>query len=147
MSMATIEIEKVNDLRGLLYLISKASGGFPFRIRLQKLVLLAKLEAKYPFSFKYASYFYGPYSPELQSTLGEIISAGLVKEESREMTDSRSGYFYSLTKEGTDYLADLAMPASEKEKLDKLWEKYEKYGTDALVKVAKEISGIKSIGD
>lgn len=147
MNMATIEVERVNDLRGLLYLISKASGGFPFRIRLQKLVLLAKIEAKYPFSFKYASYFYGPYSPELQSTLGEIISAGLVKEENREMINNRSGYFYSLTKEGSDYLADLAMPVSEKGKLDKLWEKYEKYGTDALVKVAKEISGIKSIGD
>ena len=136
------------NIGGLLYLISKApKEGFPFRIRLQKLMLLGKLEFYFPFDLKYSSYFYGPYAPQIQRILDELSTAGFISEEARELSENQFGYYYSLTKKGELILRDLKIPKEKTAKLDKLWDKYKDFSTGALIKSAKEISGIKSIDE
>lgn len=140
--------EKELNTAGLLYLISRASErGFPFRIRLQKMALLGKLEFSFPFSFGYESHFYGPYSATLQTTLNELIVNDLVKEDARLLSEGQFGYFYTITKTGSDFLAKLSMPETETAKLDKLWVKYRRIDTGTLVRQAKNVSGIKSINE
>jgi len=136
------------DFGGILYLIDKGgSEGFPFRIRLQKMILLAKLEESFPFSFKYESYHYGPYSFDLQNDLEAMINDGLVREKVIATGEDSSGFVYSITPKGEEILSNISLSASDIKKIDDLWSRYSKESTEYIVKKAKEVSGIKSISD
>jgi uncharacterized protein YwgA len=136
------------DLGGVLYLVGKArKDGFPFRIRLQKMILLGEIEFDFPFSFDYSSYFYGPYAPELQSLLDRLVEDGLIKEECREIFENNFGYFYSITPNGRFVLKKIGLSKKLASGLDKLWDKYKNFSTGALVRTAKDLSGIKSIDE
>jgi len=132
------------NVAGLLYLLQKAPNGFPFRIRLQKMVLLGKLEFKFPFTFKYESHYYGPYSARLQSLLSDLITGGVVNEDVVELSNDRTGFVYSLTSAGKRILATSKLPTMQTKKLDDLWSQFHDKTTEYLVKMAKEKSGIKS---
>ena len=89
------------DVAGILYLISKGGKeGFPFRIRLQKMALLGKLEFSFPFSFKYESHYYGPYSVELQLMVSDLAINDFVDELSTEFEDGRHAFIYLITRRG-----------------------------------------------
>ena len=133
------------DVAGVLYLINKGgSNGFPFRIRLQKLLLLGKLEFKFPFSFKYESHYYGPYSSDLQAMVSELATADFLDEVNVEFEDGRYAFVYSITRKGEAALRSAPLTKEDKKALDMLWEKYRTWSTDDIVKAAKEKSGIKS---
>jgi len=136
------------NLGGVLYLIGKGGKkGFPFRIRLQKLVLLGKIEDSFPFSFEYESHYYGPYSVQLQSILVDMVTDGLINENVIATGEENSGFIYSITEKGQLKLANLSLSETETKKLDNLWIRYMNKSTDYIIKKAKEISGIKSISD
>jgi uncharacterized protein YwgA len=140
--------EQQLNTAGLIYLIKKApDSGFRFRIRLQKMILLGKLEFGFPFTFTYESHFYGPYSAELQTLLSQVIDDGLIKEDVKIMPEGQFGYFYEITEIGDKILTDLQLPSNEVNKLDRLWEKYHNFDTNILVRHAKKVSGIKSINE
>ena len=137
-----------SNIGGILYLISKASAkGFPFRIRIQKLVLLGKLEFSFPFNFEYSSYLYGPYCPSLQTEIDELINLRFLNEGAREIPGNQYGYFYTITDQGLSLLEKIDLPKSEKNKIDKLWDKYKNSSTGLIVESAKKISGIRSIDE
>ena len=141
-------MKKEINLGGVLYLVNKAGkNGFPFRIRLQKTILLGKIEFGFPFEFNYSSHFYGPYSSELQKFTDDLITNSILNEETRELIENHYGYYYTLTEKGSDILSKINLSKPDKEKLDKLWEKYSGFNTSNLVKKAKELSGIKSIDE
>ena len=73
-------MKKEINLGGVLYLVNKAGkNGFPFRIRLQKTILLGKIEFGFPFEFNYSSHFYGPYSSELQKLYFDVVCGRVPK--------------------------------------------------------------------
>lgn len=133
------------DILGLLYLINKSEGFFPHRIRLQKMVLLAQREFGVPFSYSYESYYYGPYSRELQSGVSNLIGEGLLEEEISESSFGNISYFYKSTPKGVDLAKGL--DKDFKLLIDKLWEKYSSSSIDFIVKSAKDISHIRSINE
>lgn len=130
------------DLFGILYLINKAKRGFKQRIRMQKMILLATLDKsiKYPFSFKFERYHYGPYSFELQDILNKLVKDGLVIEGYRGKE-----YSYKLTEEGNNFLKKLFSLSGRlkilKKKLDLLWKKYSVKNTSQIISKAKQLYG------
>lgn len=145
--MTTTPIVNANniDISGLLYLINKSEGFFSHRIRLQKMVLLAQKEFNTPFSYSYESYYYGPYSRELQTTISNLISDGLLIEETIESPYGNVSYYYKATPKGTELSKGLDKVI--KTSIDRLWEKYSNHTTDFIVKSAKEISHIGSLNE
>jgi len=137
-----------NNIGGILYLIGLTGDeGFKFRIRLQKLILLSKLEEKFPFSFSYESHYYGPYSVQLQSMLDDLISSGFVSEKIISTGEDNSGFVYFLTQEGLKFSKKLSIQKGDLKKLDIIKTKYFNEPTDFIVRRAKRISGIKSISE
>ena len=142
----TQKIDK--DILGLLYLISKSKDGFSQRIRLQKMILLAKCEFGFNFSYSYTSYYYGPYSRDLQNTISSLIREGIL-EETAEVgfngTSEYNYYSYKIMDKGIKFLTELNQEL--RIPIDKVWEKYSSTSTDYVVKSAKEISHIKSLNE
>jgi uncharacterized protein YwgA len=140
--------KKDKNILGLLYLISKSEGGFSQRIRLQKMILLAKCEFGFDFSYTYSSYYYGPYSRDLQSVISDLINDGAL-EETTEVgfngTSMYNYYSYKITEKGSKLLTGLSEDL--KSPIDKVWEKYSSASTDYVVKSAKEKSHIKSLNE
>jgi len=133
-----------HDFFGVLYLINKASYYFKGRTRLQKMIMLATREdkIKYPFSFEFVRYHYGPFSFPLQDMISDLIRAGIL-EEQQIMGPVGIESLYRLTDEGQRFLDRLKkeIPNDDKKKLDEIWEKYRFLSKDALVIKAKEIFG------
>ena len=66
------------------------------RTRLQKTIkLLQRLGL--PTDYTYLNYFYGPYSPELQSDIGLLEQLGLLHEDERPSAQSETGFYYVIT--------------------------------------------------
>lgn len=141
------------DAFGLLYLISKVKPEFKFKIKLQKLVLIAKKdqEINYPFSFEFVPYYYGPYSYELQKFLEVLILKNFVEQKVEEIPQNNENlkiFKYTLSSRGEEFLIDKIKEEGFKEladKIDKLWEKCKNWSTPLIIKYAKEISGMESI--
>ena len=143
--MTELKEKDKSNLAGILYLMKLAlPEGFYFRIRLQKMVLLAKQEFSFPFSFNYESHYYGPYSEQLQSFVSDCVNNDYISEKIIEIGEESFGSLYSLTKDGEKILNSLSFPKEEFNKLDKVWTTYKDKPTELLVKKAKEMSGIKS---
>lgn len=125
-------------------MISKAEDAFAHRIRLQKFVLLAKFEFGYPFIFDYESYYYGPYSFDLQNLVSELVEEGFLEEQILENNQGGFMYKYKLTGEGELFLKKDKPKLSERRKIDKTWSSYINEPTSFIVERAKEISGLES---
>lgn len=138
------------DYFGILYFLSKVSL-FRFRIRIQKLALIAKIEFNYPFSFNYKSYYYGPYSEELTILINNLCRRGLVEENIEEITRNSEvirTFNYQLTQKGHQKLIRLKSLNEYKglaEKINKMWDGYKQKTIKELVDYAKKISGMESI--
>ena len=127
------------DYLGVLYLIGKSPRGFfPFRIRLQKLVLIAKKKFGYPFSFSFRYYFYGPYSSELREVIDTLVSFGFIKELKKNL-NGNSVFVYRLTKKGETRLRKKDVPVADRQKLNKVMRKYKEIPTFVLVEEAKKL--------
>ncbi len=142
-----------NDL-GLLYLIGK-SRLIRSRIRLQKLVCINQFEEKKdsPFSFDFASHYYGPYSELLRSRVEFLKGAGFVVEEMNFNEDNPTVYSYSyqLSESGKQFFATTIkkLDGNEAKKIRgtaKTLEKYGRESTDTVIMFAKKVSGMQSIG-
>ena len=133
-----------HDFFGLLYLINKASYYFKGKTRLQKMIMLAKLEdkIKYPFTFEFVRYHYGPFSFQLQDMISDLARAGILEEQG-SLGPMGTESMYRLTDEGQRFLEHLKKDITEidRKKLDEIWEKYRFLSKDALVIKAKEIFG------
>lgn len=130
------------DFFGILYLINKASYYFRGKTRLQKMIMLAKEEEKYPFSFEFVRYHYGPFSFDLQNIVSDLVRFGFI-EEQNYMTAIGPESQYRLTKNGYAFLEYLnsKIEQKEKNKLDELWKRYKFLDTRALIARAKEVFG------
>lgn len=137
--------KKDKNILGLLYLISKSEGGFSQRIRLQKMILLAKCEFGFDFSFSYSSYYYGPYSRDLQDVISNLIKEDVLEEIIEPSFYGNITYTYRITSEGLKLLSGLGKEI--KSPIDQVWEKYATASTDYVVKSAKEKSNIKSLNE
>jgi len=140
------------DRFGVLYLLSQEEP-FRFKIRLQKLVVIARTDPKinYQFSFKFVSYYYGPYSKDLQNFLGLLVREGMLVEKTEETRGERESskvFSYSLTENGWRYISE-KMSTEEYQllssKINSLWERFGSWNTSSLIKHAKEISGMESV--
>ena len=134
------------DVGGVLKLINLASGGLAGRIRLQKLIFIAKKEKdiSYPFSFEFIRYHFGPYSKSLQDLLAKLVSFGLVQEHLIKTSNDRDMYLYRLTSNGKELLNRYDMDSGLAHQLmaiNKLWLRYRSYNQDTLVLRAKELFG------
>ena len=111
-----------SDLFGVLYIID-SSHKLESRKRIQKMVCIGKYnpQIRYPFSFTYTKYLYGPYSFDLKETLTKLISLGIIEENFKD-----NGYTYSLTAQGELLLTTLKskVDASDIEKLKLLIKEY-----------------------
>ncbi len=129
----------IMDLFGVLHLINK-SQRFNYRIRLQKMILIAKLDNKinYDFSFEFLRHHYGPYSFELNSLVSQLVSDGALIEHG-----PGGGYSYELSKFGMDVLESIEQKVDlgAKEKIDKLWDEHRYVGNKSLIEKAKELYG------
>jgi len=123
------------ELFGILHLIDDI-GTLKYRKRLQKLVLVGKLEFKYPFSFAYEKYLFGPYSLELQNYVDKLVLDGLVKEISKE-----NFYEYELSPTGKLVLDKMKkeIPNEIIQKIDELVANYGNMALPKLVQKAKEL--------
>jgi uncharacterized protein YwgA len=131
-----------NDFFGILYLIDKATYYFKGRTKLQKLIMLAKIEEKYPFSFEFVRYHYGPFSFEIQNVISDLVGTGVI-EQQEILTAIGSECNYRLTEEGHKFLNHLNenIDQADKKKLDRLWDKYRFFGKEKIVTRAKEVFG------
>lgn len=144
-----ISKEDLNKI-GLLYLVGRCKV-IQSRIRLQKLVCLTKYKYKEegPFSFDFCSYFYGPYSDGLRECTEQLIQDGLLLEEMIPFSNDKYSYNYRLSDIGKKHIKNLI----EKEEIrklltpiDKILTEYSTFPTETIVKKAKEVSGIQSMG-
>lgn len=71
------------------------------------------LDARRPIQLSHSAYFYGPFSPTVESELGALVTAGLVEETERRLGFVGSGgfegrkYSYSLTDAGKKRLEEV----------------------------------------
>jgi len=130
------------DFFGVLYLINKSKSYFYGRTRLQKMVMLGKLENQFPFSFDFVRHHYGPFSFELYNLIENLVRGGLLEEYS-VIDDKGKNHRYRLTKSGLQFLnhLDKDIRKNEKEKLDLLWIDNRFLNTNRLIQHAKEIYG------
>jgi len=132
----------IYDFFGLLYLINKANYTFGGRTKLQKMIMLGKKEFKYPFTFDFVRYQYGPFSFLLFNIISNLVVSGILEEHEIYSPIGRECR-YKLTSSGKEFLESISskIKQSEKKKLDNLWLKYRYYGTDRIVIRAKEVFG------
>ena len=135
----------------LLYLINRCRV-VPSRIRLQKLVCLTEfLHGKNsPFDFGFKSYYYGPYSEELRSTIDRLVGGGQVDERvvfwEKNGGETTFSYDYSLTPRGKNVLQQCVGQLNGQEKaIDAVLSEFGKSPNVAIIKAAKEASGMESI--
>jgi uncharacterized protein YwgA len=131
-----------NDFFGILYLINKASYYFKGKTKLQKLIMLAKQEENYPFTFEFVRYHYGPFSFEIQNVISDLVRSGIIEEQAIS-TSLGSECNYRLTEDGHKFLNHLneKIDQTNKEKLDELWNKYRFFGSEKIIARAKEVFG------
>jgi hypothetical protein len=128
------------DIFGVLYIID-SFGKLNFRKRLQKLVCIAKYsnEIKYPFSFEFIKFHYGPYSFELKDCINKLIIIGLVEEKEA----NRIGYSYTLTMKGKNFkdLIKSKIDLSLIKRLKGLYASYSEKSVSQLTLEAKKFFG------
>jgi uncharacterized protein YwgA len=102
------------------------------------MVLLAKEEKKFKTSFVFDRWHYGPYSPDLQNLLDDLVACGFVEERQKI-----AGYEYRITKSGGELLLDLQekIPVTEQQKIQALWDKYKNCTNEFIIQRAKEAYG------
>jgi uncharacterized protein YwgA len=129
------------DLLGVLLIIDRV-GKFKHRVRLQKYVLIAQKDLKYPFSFNFERYFYGPYSFELKDFMSNLVSEGLVTETKVNLTKGVE-YFYELTEVGKSVLSELLKNAEKKniEIIEKLTKECKDMTDNEVIQKAKIVFG------
>ena len=81
-----------------LKLIDLVGGKVEGRKRLQKLAYIMKMK-KFPLRYEFFYHHYGPYSPELNLEMSELVSQELVKEK-----ETNAGYEYELTSKGKNLI-------------------------------------------
>lgn len=127
------------DVFGLLSLIS-SYGKLSFRKRLQKIVYIGKNDPKikYPFSFEFVRYHYGPFSFDLKNLMDTLIVGGFIKEDLEHST-----YSYHLTERGTNFLQELKKEIGQEKikKIEFTWKTYGDKSVSELTSRAKEIFG------
>lgn len=118
-------MSKTATLLLFLYALRKFFGQSQVdgRTKMQKIVYLTSRKNNVlPFKFK--GYHYGPYSKELQNTLGRMTAFNLI-EENISSFGPRIKYFYELTEEGF-------------RKAREVWERLDPEFKDRIEKAAEE---------
>lgn len=123
------------ELFGILHLINSL-GTLRYRKRLQKLVLVGKLEFKYPFPFAYEKHLFGPYSLKLQNYVDKLVLDGIIQETFKE-----NFYEYKLSPTGKLVLDKMKKEISNEtiKKVDELVANYGDMALPKLVRKAKEL--------
>lgn len=88
----------------LLYLQKQIKG----RTRFQKTVCVLKHKFGVDFSFKFRSYYYGPYSKSLSDALSLLHGTNLVRERSEKLGVGIVRYNYQLTEKGEEIASAIA---------------------------------------
>jgi len=96
------------DLFGILFLID-SFGKLKNRIRLQKLVVVAKYKYKYDFSFDFEKYLHGPYSFDLQIFIDNLIQNKILVEALK----NKNEYEYELSQIGSKLLNEMKQEIDE----------------------------------
>ncbi|MCS7365125.1 MAG: hypothetical protein NDF54_06805 [archaeon GB-1867-035] len=124
----------------LLKILKEHSGVIEGRKRFQKIVFLLKEKYGIPLKYSFLSYYYGPYSKELQRDLNILVRLGLIEEDFDGVM-----YTYKLTELGEKLLNKKAWNIDRKleRKLKDIVKYLEKIDTFKIVSEAKEL--MKSI--
>jgi len=127
----------VKDIEKLLVILKKL-GLIAGRTRFQKIIFLLKNKDSIEFDYNFISYYYGPYSAELQLEINLLEAAGLVQVIPQDGTL----YMHLLTSKGKSVAKEIEqkMEPSEKRKLEEALRKYRRKPTSSLIREAKLIA-------
>ncbi len=90
-----------DDLLTLILHASSDNSRIDGRTTIQKISYFASSHLKTDYG--YFPHYFGPYSPTIASSLQQLVSLGLVAEESVLTQNERKMYSYSLTEDGKTY--------------------------------------------
>lgn len=126
------------DLFGILYLID-SFGTLKNRIRLQKIVVIAKYKFKYDFSFKFYKYLHGPYCADLKIFIDNLVRNGFVDEKLKNGNE----FEYILSQIGIKLLAEMKQTIEPDciEKLNSVFLECKDIEIPQLVDLAKKAFG------
>ena len=100
--------------KGLLNVVKTLGGKLIGRVRLQKLVHLLRFVGIEDFrKLRFRYHFHGPYSRQLSEVVREAVAEGLLNEKQFDGDEGRFSYSYELTKDGQNFLGDLAFEPGE----------------------------------
>ena len=114
----------INKKEALLVVFYEMGNVFG-RTFLQKLMFLINKEIVE--TFKYQAYLYGPFSSELNDTLNEFVSAGLIEEKLLPGKSNHDYYQYSLTESGKNETAKIFFSKENIKKKQKIGEMCKKF--------------------
>ncbi|MEM0285014.1 MAG: hypothetical protein QXU85_05200 [Sulfolobales archaeon] len=101
------------DARDALLFVLSMLGRGATATRLQKLVFLAVAEGGVDIDATFKPYYFGPWSPEVQRALNELVSEGLVEVESVGLSEEGHGFTtYRITEKGRERLASVTATVS-----------------------------------
>jgi len=108
--------------------------------RFQKLIFLAQQEANLPNRYSYHADNYGPFSPQLQADLTELVHQGLLERNERRNEVGNTKYVYSITPDGIQLVQRLL---SKQEGISDLFEKVQdvknRYNDDPLQELLRYV--------
>jgi len=135
------------DLALLIAIFGVHRGGrIEGRTRIQKLVCLLQNQSKFPFTFKFKPYYYGPYSDDLSDTINFLVGMKLIEETIVPTRFYSFRYDYQLTEKGKLVFSKVQQRSERiiNTLIDEI-KALEETSTTDLVKLAKKITGIESI--
>lgn len=135
----------MNDIDFLLLILYYHDNYIEGRKRLQKIVCILKEKYGIPFSYVFRSYFYGPYSESLSSTLDTLVSGDIIDEEVDVIDEDEEiyQYVYRLKEENLiENIISKDIPTSEK--IKSAIGQLKELNTNELVKLSKEVSKLYS---
>lgn len=96
------------DARDALLLVLNMLGRGATVTRLQKLVFLIAVKGGVDIDVTFKPYYFGPWSPEVQRALNELISEGLVEVESVWLSEEGYAFtIYKITEKGRERLSSI----------------------------------------
>ncbi len=127
----------VKDIEKLLVIL-KNLGKIEGRTRFQKIVFLLKHKDGIKFDYTFIPYYYGPYSPELQTEINLLEAADILKV----IPQDGALYMHILTSRGQKLAREIEnkMDAAEKARLKEALRKYKNKSTISLIAEAKKIA-------
>ena len=126
-----------------LYFYKKRVRG---RTRFQKIVCVLKEKFGVPFSYRFRSYYYGPYSSDLSDSLSLLEGTNLVNETTEVLGRGAVRYNYELTQKGREIARTIISKIENKgflEKFERHITEIQKIPTQELISLSKKLCAME----